>query len=194
MTAYTTAVPAILSDPGFLFWAPLGTAEPVHAVTASKFSDTGFTGAWINLGATEAGSDFKYQSTVAPVEVAEFFDPISYRTTGRVGSFAFNLASYTAANLKKVYNGGTLTVTGATTTTLSVYTPPTPGNEVRAMLGWESLDQTVRLVCYQALSSGDVSQVYAKAPAKTVLACTFNLEVPAGGQPFSLITAGAARA
>ena len=191
-----TATPLILTDPGFLFWAPLLSTEPTHAALASTYDADAWPVAWINLGATEDGSKFSYESKVEAVKVAEFFDPIRWSTTDRSGSFAFNLANYTLNNLKRVLNGGTLaTVSGAGVTLSSSYLPPAPGGEVRAMLGWESLDHTTRLVVYQAINSGTIESAYKKAPAFAMLPCNFNMEVPAGApqQPFKFYAAGVAR-
>lgn len=189
-----TATPLLLTDPGFLFWAPLATAEPAHAALASTYDLDVWPAAWINLGATEDGSKFKYSTTVEKIEVAEFFDPVRWQTTGREGSFAFSLANYTLNNVKRVFNGGTLaTVSGAAATLSSSWTPPSPGAEVRAMLGWESLDHTVRAVVYQAINSGDVELEFAKAPKKAVLPCEFKFEIPASGIPFKKYAAGVAR-
>ena len=32
-----------------------------------------------------------------------------------------------------------------------------PGDEVRCMIGWESLDNTVRLICHQTIQGGEVA-------------------------------------
>lgn len=189
----TTAVPHILQDPGFLFWAPLATAEPTNTVVGSKFTDA-WTGPWVSLGATEDGSDFSYETKVEAVFVAEFFDAIKYSTTERDGSFSFNLADWTLSNLARVMNGGTTTtVSGTTTTTLTSYVPPAPGSEVRAMLGWESLDSTVRVIVYQCINAGGLKSSFKKAPAMATMAAEFNFEVPAAGSPFKIYTAGTAR-
>lgn len=192
----STAVPLILQDPGFLFWAPLLTTEPIHAALASTYDADPWPVAWIPLGATEDGSEFTYESKVEPVKVAEFFDPIRYSTTERSGSFAFNLANYTLQNLKRAYNGGTVsTVSGAAATLSSRLLPPAAGAEIRAMLGWESLDHTVRTVMYQTINSGTIKHAYKKAPAYATIPCMVSFEVPTGApqQPFSVYTAGTAR-
>lgn len=189
----TTAVPTILQDAGYLFWAPLATALPTNTVTGSKFTDA-WPGAWLSWGATEDGSEFSYKTNVEAVKVAEFFDPIKWSTTERSGSFAFNLADYTLNNYKRALNGGTIaTVSGTGATLLSKYTLPSPGQEVRAMLGWESLDNTVRLFCYQTIQGGEVKSAFKRAPAMALIPCTFNFEVPSAGQPFEIFTAGVAR-
>lgn len=191
--ANTTAVPTVLTDPGFLFWAPLASDAPTNTVAGSVFTDS-WPVAWINLGATEDGSKFTYDVTVEPISVAELFDPVSYRTTARAGNMAFNLASWTLTNLKKVLNGGTLTVVSGTgATTLTSYEPPDPGSEVRCMIGWESLDATTRLVAYQTLQGGTLETSFKRAPDKAVIPAQFNFEVPASGTPFTLWSAGTAR-
>lgn len=192
MPAPTLPVPAIATDPGYLWWAPAATAEPTHAVTASVFSDA-WPGAWLLLGATEEGHNFNWQTTTEQITVAEFLDPIKYVSTGRTGSLAFALASITATNLKRALNGGTITTTGTGATTMNVYTPPLLGAEVRAMIGWESQDGTERLIAYQTFNTGQVSVNRRKGAAKATFPVEFSLEVPASGLPFKYLTAGTIR-
>jgi hypothetical protein len=190
----TTATPNLLQDPGYLFWAPLGSSEPTNTVAGSVFTDS-WPVAWINLGATDDGSEFTSETTIEPVTVAELFDAVRYNTTGRTSKLAFALADITLANLKRVQNGGTLTVVSGTgATQLNKFTPPTPGNEVRSMVGWESLDATVRLIGYQCIQGGSTGLKNARRPAHASLAATFNMEVPSSGIPWALYTAGTARA
>jgi hypothetical protein len=186
------ATPLLATDPGFLFWAPLGTAEPTHAVTASVFSDV-WAAAWIRLGATEEGHAFNWQTSYDPVTVAELLDPIKYVTTGRNGSVAFALADFHANNVKRALNGGTLTSTGTAATTMTTYTPPAQGAERRCMIGWESTDGTERLIAYQCINTGQVSIQRRKGSANAALPVEFQLEVPTSGLPFKYLTAGVAR-
>jgi hypothetical protein len=192
----TVATPLILQDPGYLFWAPLLTAEPTMAALASSYDADAWSASWIPLGATEDGSKFSYEITVEPVMVAEFFDPIRWATTARKGAMAFNLASATLKNLQRAYNGATVaTVSGSGATLSSSLLPPAAGAEVRAMLGWESTDHTLRAIMYQCINSGTIESAFAKSPSKMTIPCVFNFEVPAGApnQPFKLYAAGAAR-
>lgn len=190
----TTGTPNILKDPGYLFWAPLLSAEPANTVVGSKFTDA-WPGAWLSLGATEDGSEFDYETKIDDISVAEFFDPISYSTVSRKGSFGFNLADYTLANWKRAMNGGSLVVVSGTgTTQLNSFVPPTPGAEVRAMLGWEALDNTMRIIVYQCLQGGAVKTKFAKAPKYSVIPVEFSFEIPAAGNPFKFYTAGTSRA
>jgi hypothetical protein len=128
--------------------------------------------------------------------VAEFFDPIRYSTTERGGSIAFNLANWTLSNYQRALNGGVaaLTPTGTTGTEVTMFEPPAPGSETRAMLLWESTDSTVRILCRQVIQGGEVSSAFQKAPNFAVIPCTFQLEIPTGGtEPFKMWGAGTSR-
>lgn len=189
------ARPNILVDPGFLWVAPLGTAEPTPTVTGGKFTDA-IPVAWIPLGATEEGSTFSYSTNVEPVMVAEYFDPIQYYTTERTGSIAFSLANWTLSNYRRAMNGGVaaLTPTGTTGSELTSLEPVSVGNETRAMILWQSTDDTVRLLARQCMQGGEVSSAFQKAPSKALIPCTFNLEIPANGaQPWKMWAAGTSR-
>jgi hypothetical protein len=192
----TTATPTLLVDAGYLFWAPLLTALPATVggtVAGSVFTDS-WPVAWISLGATEEGSTFEYEVNVEPMSVAEFFDPVRYATTSRTGSFAFSLASYTLTNLGRALNGAPTVISGSGATQLNRLRPPAVGAETRCMIGWESADNTMRLVCYQTICSGTVSSQFRKAPDKALIPCTFNFEMPASGIPYDFFSAGTGRA
>jgi hypothetical protein len=194
--AHSVATPVVLTDPGMLWIAPLATAAPTNTVAGSVFTDDP-AAAWIPLGATAEGSTFSYETTVEPIRVAEFFDPIRYATTERAGSIAFNLASYTLSNYQRAMNGGiaALTATSGTgATALYTVEPPEPGAEVRSMILWESTDRTLRLMLRQTLQGGAIESAFQKAPDLAVIPCTFNMEVPVGStKPFTMWSAGASR-
>lgn len=196
MPPAAVATPSILSEPGYLFIAPLATAVPTNTVTGSVFTDA-WSASWIPLGATEEGSELSNSSTIEAVRVAEFFDPIKYSTTERSSSIAFALASFTLTNYRRALNGGIAALTptsGTGATALYTINPPTPGNEVRCMIGWESLDNTVRFVGHQAIQGGEITTAMRKSPDKALIPCAFNFEVPSGGQPWTMWGAGATRA
>ena len=192
------ATPHVLTNPGALFIAPLGTAMPAQTVAGGVFSvDWSTVPAWIQLGMTEDGSDFSYSTTVEPINAAELFDPVQYVTTARAGSFAFNLLDMTLDNYQRALNGGVAALTptsGTGATALYNFSPPAPGSEVRVMLGWESLDHTLRLCAYQTIQGGDVALAFKKPPAVATIPCTFNFEVPSSGKPFDIWSAGPNRA
>jgi hypothetical protein len=190
----TIATPNVLTDPGYLLWAPLGSAEPTNTVTGSVFTDT-WPVAWIALGATEEGSTFSWSQTVEAVRVAELFDPVRYATTEQGGSIAFAMADWTLQNVKRAFNGGAVTlVSGTGATALSKYEPPEPSEIVRCMIGWESLDSTVRLVARQCINGGTIESAFRRAPDKALLPCEFQMERPAAAKSFTIYSAGATRA
>jgi hypothetical protein len=195
MPSFTPAVPLLATDPGFLWWAPLGTAEPAHTVAASVFSVAWSTvPAWIPLGATEEGHNFNWQTSTDPITAAEFLDPLLYKTTGRTGSVAFALMDIHASNMKRMLNGGTLsTVAGTGATLATKYVPPTTGAEVRSMIGWESQDSTERLVIYQCFNTAQVSIARRKGSDNANIPVEFSVEQPTSGAPFAYYTAGVAR-
>lgn len=192
MAPTAVAVPMLLTDPGYLYRAPLGTAEPTWTVVGSVFSDA-WPGSWIPMGATDDGSTFTYETTIEAVSVAEFFDPIKQVVTERNGSFAMALADITATHMAWSLNKAAGVVTGATTTTMNIVEPPAPGGELRCMVGWESQDGTVRLLCRQVISASAIELSNKKAPEKAILPMEFRFETPVGLQPFKFGFAGATR-
>lgn len=191
----TVATPTLLSGPGYLFIAPLASTEPTNTVTGSVFTDS-WPAAWIPLGATEDGTEITYGSTVEAANVAEFFDPIAYYTTERHGSLTFNLANFALSNFRRALNGGTAALTatsGTGATSLFTVEPPTPGAEVRCMVGWESQTNDVRVVARQCIQGGDLTVAARKSPALGVIPCTFQMEKPSSAQPFTIWGAGTSR-
>jgi hypothetical protein len=189
------ATPNVLTDPGFLWVSPLGTAFPTPVVTGGKFSDT-VPPAWLPYGATTEGSNFSYSTTVEPIKVAELFDPVKYVTTERAGKIAFNLANWTLSNYRRALNGGVaaLTPSGASGSELTILEPPDPGNEVRCQLLWESTDGTVRLGLRQTIQGGEIATAFQKAPTIAAIPCTYNLEIPTGStKPWIMWGAGVGR-
>lgn len=184
-----------MQDPGFVYWAPALTAFPALGGTAvgSKFTDAPSV-TWVGLGATEDGSTLSYSPSIEPVTVAEFLDPVRWRTVAREGSFSLNLADYTMKNLQRAMNGGTLsTASGSGSTLVTKWTPPGLGAETRAALLWESQDATMRIFMYQVVNIADVESAFAKAPSFSVLPCEFRFEVDSAGNTFEVYSAGTAR-
>lgn len=196
MAPSAVAVPNVLTNPGWLFGAPLATAVPTNTVAGSVFTDA-WAAAWVPLGATPEGSTLSYTTSVEPINAAEFFDPIRWETVSRQGSFSFAMMNYTLHNFKRALNGGMGAITatsGTGATTLTQYSPPSPGTELRIMLGWESQDSTLRFIGYQCINGAEISSQFQKAPNVATIPVTFNFEVPASGKPFELFSAGVGRA
>lgn len=185
--------PNLLTDPGVLYYAILGSTVPTNTVVGSVFTDS-WPVAWKSPGMTADGTEFHPSTTVAPINAAEQIDPIAYRTTDRATTIQLTLLNATATQLAQALNGATTTVTGTTTTTLTKVTPVQPGSEIRYMWGWESVDHTVRWVAYQTINSGDLAIMMKKAPSAASYALTLNCEVPiATGTPWEWWFAGTAR-
>ena len=83
--------PVLMTDPGYLVGAPLGSTLPTNTVAGSVFTDA-WPAAWLNLGATEEGSTFSGEINIEAITVAEFFEPIQYSTTERTISIAWAFA------------------------------------------------------------------------------------------------------
>lgn len=193
MPAPTLVKPNINVDPGFLFYAPLGTTLPTMTVAGSIFTDA-WTSPWVWLGMSSTGSTWHYNVTTANVEAAEVFDPVAIRTTGRASNVEFSLMDYTATKLSYALNGASKVVTGSTTTTLTKVSPPQPGSETRGMIGWESLDGTIRKIAYQVINTGDISLAFQKAPSATLIPFNAQCEISATYlTPFDTWFAGTAR-
>jgi hypothetical protein len=170
----TRGNPAALAlGPGKLYIGPVGTTEVTDLTTAWS----SVSAAWVLLGYTDAGSEFKYSISTDAVEVAEELDPISNQSTGRTSTVTFALAEITASNLQRAMNGGTITAGSGIVT----FEPPDLGTEVRTMLGFESEDGTERWVYRQCFQTGDTTITRAKGASKATISCEFTLEKPATG-------------
>jgi len=164
---------ALALGPGQLFIAQLATTEPSDLSTAWSAVSAN----WVMMGYTDAGSEFRYTPATDDVEVAEELDPVSTQTTGRTAIVSFALAQISVTNLKRAFNGGTVTTGGGVTT----FEPPDLGTETRTALGFESEDSQERWVYRQCYQQGDVTITRAKGAAKATIATEFKLEKPTAG-------------
>lgn len=195
MAIPTQATPNLLYDPGFLWIAAVGVTAPTNTVLGGVFTDA-IGASFYPLGPTVEGSTLTYGTTAEPMRVAELFPPVRYATTDATGSFSMALADFTATNLNRAFNGGVAAVaatSGTGATTLGHVSPPTPGEEVRCALLWESTDSTVRVLIHQALQGGEVSMTFGRAPDYASIPMTFNMEQPTSGDLFDVWTAGDTR-
>ena len=151
--------------PGAIYVAPIGTAEPV---SASGALDPAFK----QIGYTEDGNTFTYEITVAEIDVAELFDPISYATTKRAASIAFQMAQVSATNLNLSLNNG-----AATTVAGKGIAPPAVGSELRVMIVFDGQNGS-RWTYRRCLQSTALKIDHKKAPDKSLLPVQFNLEIP----------------
>lgn len=194
MPAYTVPKSTISKDAGYLFHGDLGSSLPTNTVAGSVFTDDwSVLAGWRLLGITKEGSEFSYAVETDNITAAEYFDPLSVVTTGRTVQMKFELQIINMTTIRRMLNGGTLSTTGSGATLLSSYTPPAPGGELRCMIGWESQDNTERLVFEQAFQTGTLTIARKKGAENATLPVEFTAEIPASGFPYRHWGAGASR-
>ncbi len=187
--------PQILTDPGSLWISALGTAEPTPESEAGKFSDE-LPPAWLLLGPTDEGSTFSDSVDTDTITVAEFLNAIRNVVTGRTSSLSFALASWTLSNYRRALNGGVAAIApvGTAGSEVTSLEPPVEGSETRAMLMWESTDNTLRLMGRQCFQTGEVSTDFRPSPEKALIPCEYAFEQPSTGlRPWKMWTAGTQR-
>ncbi len=189
------ATPLLIREPGFLFHAPAATAEPLHAAAGSTYDADPWPVAWIPWGPTQEGSVFSNSQNVEPIRVAELFDAVAYSVTEVTTTLAFAVANYTLHNVRRAMNAPSSLVTthsGTGATLSSKLEPPDPQDIVRCMIGWESLDHTLRLVGRQCINGGELQSTFGRAAAAGI-ATVWNFERPAANKAFAFYGAGTAR-
>lgn len=166
--------------PGTIYVAPLGTSEPASATAA-------LDAAWREVGYTEEGSTFVFETTTADVEVAEEFYPVAVKTTKVAAGVRFQMAEATRENLALAIN------VGADAANTGALEPVAAGSEVRVMILVDK-ENGARWLFRRAFQGGTVEIRNAKAPDKTLIPVDFRLEKPSGAEPWkvypSLETAG----
>jgi len=192
--AITVPKTPLSTGPGYLYYAPPGTALPANTVVGSVFTDAwASAGAWAPWGVTREGHEFQYAVETDTIVAAEYFDPLVIVTTGRAAQIAFEVMVISATTMKRALNGGAATTSGSGTTLLTTVTPPAAGAETRAMVGWESNDNAERLVLEQAFQAGTLTIARKKGADNAGLSLEFHAELPSSGFPFQHFFAGSAR-
>lgn len=192
MPAVVVPKNALALGPGYLYYGTPGvTSEPGWTVTGSVFTDA-WTG-WSLLGITREGHEFSYEIETDTIEAAEYLDPLLYVTTGRAAAISFELMQIHATNFRRALNGGTLSTSGSGTTLRSTYRPPAIGAEIRCMIGWESTDNTERVLIEQAFQVGNISINRRRGADNASIPCEFRCEIAPSGDPFRYETAGTLR-
>jgi hypothetical protein len=187
--------PQVLTDPGILWIAPIGTAEPTPVAAGSRFTDV-MPAAFLLFGPTDEGSTFSDAVDTDTITVAEFLNAIRNVVTGRTSSLSFALASWTLSNYRRALNGGVAAIApqGTAGSEVTSLEPPVEGSETRAMIMWESTDASLRLLGRQAFQTGEVSTDMKPAPDKALIPCEYAFEQPSTGlRPWKMWAAGSAR-
>jgi hypothetical protein len=191
----STATPLLIREPGFLFHALLASTEPTHGAAASSYDADAWPIAWVPWGPTQEGSVFTNTQNVEAIRVAELFEAVAYSVTEVTTTIAFAISNFTLHNIRRAMNApSTLitTVSGTAATLSSKLEPPDPEQIVRCMVGWESLDHTLRMVGRQCLNGGELSATFGRGTAAGI-ASVWNFERPAASKAFAFYGAGVAR-
>jgi hypothetical protein len=177
---------------GYLYGAALGSTLPSNTVAGSVFTDA-WPGAWFLWGVTKEGHTLNVNIDTDAVEAAEYVDPLINVTTGRTVSIEAEMMQISLTNFKRAFNGGTLSTSGSGATLLSSFTLPAIGAEVRAFVGWESVDNTERWWALQTFQTGSVGIQRKKGADNATLPLTFTCEPDASSQPIYMFSAGTNR-
>jgi hypothetical protein len=192
VSTFTIAKDALAKNPGTLFWAPPATSLPDYTVAASVFSVNAWTG-WFQLGITKEGHVFNVDVKNEPIQAAEYLDDIDQVDTGRVVTLKFELMRITATNLVRALNRPTAATTGSGTTLRTTVKMPALGAGLYCMIGWQSQDDTERVVCESAYQIGSVSVARKKGADVATLALEYKCFPNASGDPFTYDSAGTLR-
>lgn len=170
----------VLTGPGDVYVAPIGTAEPASATAT-------LDAAFRNVGYTDGGINFSYALSSENIAVDQELDPVRVKTTGRVASVQFNMAEINRQNLALALNAG------ADAANTGTFEPPAPGDEVRVMVLFET-EEGARWLFRRCLQTGSITMSSQKGAQKRLIPVTFSLEKPDSDDPFqvwpSLSTAG----
>lgn len=170
---------------GYTLGTPIATSAYSPAGTASAFtqgnSATNVPGnvGWLPLGITEDGMTFTSGIDTENDEAAEYYYNLKTLVTGQTATLAVTLKTVNLTNLRLALNAATSAVSATPTATVAAkLTPPLPGSEVRCQLLWESLDNNLVIVMYQALQTNEVSLAGVKGAGGITLDLAFTLEQP----------------
>lgn len=159
--------------PGRLYYAPLGTAEPISASVSLPV-------AWKVVGYTEDGTTVETEITTEAIEVAEELDPIRYVLTRRTTRISLAMAELAVSKLALAMGAG------ATRTDDNVaFEFPAPSAMVGVMLVWDSEESPIsatnrRWIFREVVPNGTISITRKKAPNKATIPITFLASLPSG--------------
>lgn len=189
---FIVAKDALAKGPGTIFWTTPGVAVPGYTVTSGIF-DSIWTN-WFQLGITKGGSEFTYDLSQDPIQAAEYLDDIDQVTTGRVVTMKFELMRINATNVARALNRPTPVTTGAGSTLRTTVKAPALGGEQYCQIGWQSQDDTERIVMLNAFQIGSLTIARKKGADVGTLPVEFKGFPDSNGDPFIYDAAGPVRA
>jgi hypothetical protein len=193
MPTFTVPKGAIAKGPGTLFYANPGTSLPDYTVAGSVFSVNTWTG-WTQWGITKNGSVWKVDLDTVPIKAEEYVDDIDQVIKGRAVTVDFELMNVTAALAVRATNRPTPSTTGSGTTLRTTVKLPQLGAEQYQMIGWQSTDDTERIVAANAFQIGTLEVGRHKGEDVATLKVQFKLFPDSNGDPIAWDFAGATRA
>lgn len=183
---------ALAFGAGYMYVAESGIGAPANTVVGSVFTDNWPAG-WNPLGVTREGHTLNVEFDSEAVEAAEYLDALINVITGRTVTVEADFMQVHMTNFRRMFNGGTISTSGAGTTLLSTYTLPQPGVETRRQIGWESTDNTERWWGTQVFQTGSVGIQRQKGANNASLPATFTFEPDASANPIYFANAGVLR-
>lgn len=172
----------LVLGPGSISFAPVGTTEPISAVSVPASG-------WTNVGATTDGVTLTVNQEFTELEVDQIVDIPESRLVKRSFTVETNLAELTLENLKLALNGGTISSTGGSST----YAPAngnsatSPGYVALLIDGIAPGGKKRRIIVRKALSTDDVEFAYNKED-QSVYSVTFTAHfVSDAVSPFLII-------
>lgn len=192
MPTFTVPKGAIAKGPGTLFYANPGTSFPTNTITASVFSDNTWTG-WTQWGITKDGSEWTIDVNQDPIQAAEYLDDIDQVSTGRVVTVKFEIMNMTAALMVRALNRPVPTTSGSGTTLLTTVKMPGLGAEQYSMMGWQSTDDTERIVGPNTLQIGSMTVNRKKGADVATMSLEMKLFPDSSGDPYYHYFAGTNR-
>jgi hypothetical protein len=158
--------------PGLVYYAPLGTAEPVTLTGALDV-------AYLPLGYTETGSEHDITNTFDEVEVAEELVPVAMVKTKQIITIKVIAMEVTARNLQLALNGGTV---AAPTGGYVTFDPPAPSTtDTHVMVVWQADDNKERWLFRECLQVGSIVIPRHKGKDVAKVPIEFRALVPATG-------------
>lgn len=163
--------------PGRLWYAPIGTTEPLDCSTVLPV-------AWTAVGYTENGTEIVTSITSSDIEVAEEVDPIDNIQTKRTTVLNVEMAESTKRRLLLAIGGS---IGAASFDDTIPFEFPDVDTILGVMMVWESAvngapDATNRRWLMRlAKPTGTITTVRRKAPAKSSITASFACVKQAGG-------------
>jgi hypothetical protein len=168
-------VDAIKLGPGLLYVAPIGTTEPTTLTGALAVE-------WVAIGYTESGTEQNHDLAISPVYVAEELWPVRHVVETAQLRVNFEAAELTAENLRRAWNGGTVTSPSGG---YVKFTPPgTNAAMVRRMLVWQADDNEERWLFRRVFNASGFAVPRRRGNDKARIPMSFALEKPESAEPY----------